>query len=172
MNRYTKKQLAEMSDLKFATSILQERLNGLTNPYSPLSDKLRHTIRRLEELDSEAVADTQVPGPFGSYEEAYDALDWIPHTVDEGGMELEKCSPAGEDFFFYIEGKDIPAEVAEYAEDFDPDEHAEMWVESRGKGGCPDSIRELIDDAQAIQEMLNELAAALATVPKKEEDDG
>ena len=52
-------------------------------------------------------------------------------------------------------------QVREYAYDFDPEEHAEMWVESRGKRGVPDSIRTLIDDADAIKEMAFELADAL-----------
>lgn len=47
MNRYTKKQLDELSDVKFAQLILQERLNSLTNPYSPLSTKLRCAIKAL-----------------------------------------------------------------------------------------------------------------------------
>ena len=36
-----------------------------------------------------------------------------------------------------------------------------MWVESRGKRGVPNSIRTLIDDADAIKEMVFELAGAL-----------
>ena len=36
-----------------------------------------------------------------------------------------------------------------------------MWVESRGEKGVPDSIRTLIDDADAIKEMVSELADAL-----------
>lgn len=48
MNRYTKKQLDELSDIKFAQLVLQERLNSLANPYSPLSTKLRHAIRTLD----------------------------------------------------------------------------------------------------------------------------
>ena len=79
-------------------------------------------------------------------------------------IEFEKYSPAGEDFIFTITGNDearVAEQVREYAYDFDPDEHAEMWVESRGKRGVPDSIRTLIDDADAIKEMAFELADAL-----------
>ena len=36
-----------------------------------------------------------------------------------------------------------------------------MCVEIRGTRGVPSSIRELINDAEAIQEMLDELAEAL-----------
>ena len=37
-----------------------------------------------------------------------------------------------------------------------------MWVEHRGENGVPNSIRELIDDADAIQGMLDELVTELA----------
>lgn len=49
--RYTKKQLEEQSDLNFAMCILNDRLNGLTNPYSPLATKLRRSVQTLEPLD-------------------------------------------------------------------------------------------------------------------------
>jgi len=89
-------------------------------------------------------------------------LGWtVREDADDGSMDICKYSPAGEDFFFTVEGIDIPREVSQYALDFDADEHAEMWVESRDKRGVPESIRTLIDDADAIQEMLNELETAL-----------
>ena len=168
--RYTIKMLDELSDLKFARLILQERLNGLKNPYSPLSSKLRQTINALAELELKQPAPPEPQKQYSSMDEVFDDLNWRFHRCSDGSGELESWSPAGEDIVFDIEGKDIPAEVAEYAEDFDPDEHAEMWVEHRGRGGCPSTIRELVDDADAIKEMLKMLADALATVPMGEED--
>lgn len=79
-----------------------------------------------------------------------------------GRVELEKYSPAGEDFLMCVEVENFPESVREYANDFDADEHAAMWIEARGKvNGVPDSIRELIKDAEAIQKMLNKLADTL-----------
>lgn len=95
--------------------------------------------------------------------DAAELLDWSVHINDDC-IEFEKYSPAGEDFFFTITGNDearVVEQVRGYAYDFDPDEHAEMWVEIRGKRGVPDSIRTLIDDADAIKEMVFELAAEL-----------
>ena len=95
--------------------------------------------------------------------DAAELLDWSVHIYDDC-IEFEKYSLAGEDFIFTITGNDearVAEQVREYAYDFDPDEHAEMWVESRGKRGVPDSIRTLIDDADAIKEMAFELADAL-----------
>lgn len=89
--------------------------------------------------------------------------DWsISSYTDDGRVELEKYSPSGEGFSMCVEVQNFPESVREYANDFDADEHAEMWIEARGRvSGVPESIRELIDDAEAIQEMLNELADAL-----------
>lgn len=63
-----------------------------------------------------------------------------------------------------MEVENFPESVYEYARDFDADEHAEMWVRHRGEGGCPSSVRKLIDDADAIKEMLEELANRLMEV--------
>lgn len=169
--RYTIEMLDKLSDLKFARLILHERMNGLKNPYAPLSRKLLQTINTLAELELKQPAPPKPQKQYSSTDEVFDDLNWHFHRYSDGSWMLESWSPAGEDICFDIEGKDIPAEVAEYAEDFDPDEHAEMWVEHRGKGGCPSTIRELVDDADAIKEMLKTLADALATVPMGEEDD-
>lgn len=91
-----------------------------------------------------------------------EAMGWWYNTYDDGSVEIGQCSPVGEDFFFSIAGKDIAAEVQEYYEDFDPDEHAKMWVENMNTvNGVPKSVRILIDDAEAIDKMLMELADAL-----------
>ena len=93
--------------------------------------------------------------------------EWLVHEYDGGFIELEKYSPAGEDFIFTVEpGEDFTKAVKDYAESYDADEHAELWVEGRGKTGVPGSIRELLDDAEAIGDMLKELAEALEKADK------
>lgn len=89
--------------------------------------------------------------------------DWsVSSYTNDGRVELEKYSPAGEDFLMCVEVENFPESVREYANDFDADEHAAMWIEARGRvRDVPNSIRELIEDAEAIQEMLNELVDAL-----------
>lgn len=97
------------------------------------------------------------------YLDVLDKLDWdVTDYTDDGRVELEKYSPAGEDFLVLVEVEDFPAKVDEYAYDFDIDEHIEMWIEARRNGvsGVP-STRELVKDAEDIQDMLNELADAL-----------
>lgn len=85
------------------------------------------------------------------------------HCNERNYVELEKYSPAGEDFGMIIDfDMNNPVDsfldnLKEYSEDFDIDEHVEMWLPSRGKGGCPGSISELVQDAEAIRDMIVEL---------------
>lgn len=97
------------------------------------------------------------------YLEILEELDWsICSYTDDGRVELEKYSPAGEDFIMCVEVENFPKAVAEYYQDFDVDEHIEMWIEAKNNGvsGVP-SVRMLVKDAEKIEEMLEELADAL-----------
>ena len=79
--------------------------------------------------------------------------------------EIETYRPAGEDVIVTIwyDGTDKGFILAfqGYAHDFDPDEHAEMWIEGRGENGVPSSIREILYDADQIKEMLCDMAEKL-----------
>ena len=100
------------------------------------------------------------------YIEVLEKLDWaVSAYTDDGRVELEKYSPAGEDFIMCVDVENFPDAVAEYYEDFDVDEHIEMWVEAKrnGTSGVP-SVRRLAIDAEAIDDMLKELAYALKEV--------
>lgn len=98
------------------------------------------------------------------YLDVLEKQDWaVCGYTDDGRVELEKFSPAGEDFIMCVGVENLPEEVREYATGFDIDEHIEMWIEARrnGTNGVP-STRELVKDAEDIDKMLQELAAALS----------
>lgn len=100
------------------------------------------------------------------YLDVLEKHDWaVSSYTDDGRVEIEKYSPAGEDFSICVEVENFPDAVMEYYEDFDVDDHIDMWVEARRNGvsGVP-STRRLAIDAEAIDEMLKELAYALAEV--------
>jgi hypothetical protein len=83
--------------------------------------------------------------------------------------EMEFYSDAGEDFVFSIwhsrTKKSFIDAFRDYAIDFDPDEHAEMWVNARNTvNGVPQSIQALIDDADSIDSFLNEVSEQLYKV--------
>lgn len=111
-----------------------------------------------------------VPDVVLTIETLLDFKDVIRVIEDEGwnitktsdGYEFQKHSPAGEDFSFAIELQEetqdaIFKAIYKYAENFDIDEHVELWVSSRGKNGVPNSITALVKDAQNIVEMLKAL---------------
>lgn len=82
-------------------------------------------------------------------------------------IELETFSPAGENFLFYAQRNNFAESIADYADNFDSDEHAEFWVEFRGKRGVPHTIRELIDDADAIKQMLTDLSEQINKLKRR-----
>lgn len=100
------------------------------------------------------------------YLDVLELHDWsVSSYTGDGRVELQKYSPAGEDFNICVDVEGFPDAVAEYAADFNIDEHIEMWVEAKRNGvsGVP-SARELVHDAEDIDKMLQELAIALKEV--------
>lgn len=101
--------------------------------------------------------------------EKLDNNDYSVLSIENQGgkfiADLETYSPEGEDVvitvFFDGTDDDFVRAFAKMADDFDEEEHAEMWIECRGKNGTPDSILDLINDAKAIKEDLLRMAAIL-----------
>lgn len=92
-----------------------------------------------------------------------ESLDWRVHWGKDD-VEFEKDSPEGEDFSFSVDcgsWEELISGVAAYSADFDVDEHVELWIDRRGKGGVPSSVRALVEDAEAIDRMVRELASKL-----------
>ena len=94
--------------------------------------------------------------------EIAERLEWEVVKYDDGTVDFRKYSPAGEDFSFTVNAKEAAKEIYEYYDGFDVDEHIEMWIEARKNGvsGVPSTSR-LVEDAEAISEMLKELADAV-----------
>lgn len=103
-------------------------------------------------------------------------MGWNWETYIEPGsrrtyVEIGQSSPAGEDFSMTIDfdeenqADSFKDSLESYYEDFDIDEHIEMWIEAKrsGMSGVP-STRELVKDAEAIDGMILELSQALQKV--------
>ena len=99
-----------------------------------------------------------------------ETLGWDVYCDGDGSVELYQFSPAGEDFGFTVSANNLIEDVKDYAESFDSEEHAAMWYDAGQSGvrGVP-SLHELVEDADAIQEMLNDLATNLCAYREKEE---
>lgn len=81
---------------------------------------------------------------------------------------LSTYSDAGEDFGVDIDfdvknaKATFMAELRQSIDDFDPLEHAAMWMEARGRvSGVPDTNMELLEDAESIEERLEDLWDAI-----------
>lgn len=105
------------------------------------------------------------------YRKICEKLDWSVSSDSSGNIELEKYSPAGEDFIIAVGEENFVDNVKAYAASFDPDEHIEMMIMARRSGteGIP-STRELVEDAEAIDKMLQELSTALLSAELEAED--
>lgn len=91
------------------------------------------------------------------------SVKWYEDVEEDTCVEFSKYSPAGEDFSFevwYSHVSEIPEKVMEYYEEFDPEYHASLWADSAGRNGVP-RLRELLEDADAIEDTIRELANAL-----------
>lgn len=86
-------------------------------------------------------------------------------NIDENFWEFQKYSPAGEDFWLSISGEDVVDELLEYYEEFDTEDHVMGLMEAKKNGfrGVP-SLKELVEDADAIEKMIEELYDALHDV--------
>ena len=102
--------------------------------------------------------------------EAYDislCCEISERTYNNDGydVELETYSPEGEDVIISLiyDGteEDFVKQFESYAEDFDAEEHAETYINMRGKNGVPESIKNLLEDAEWQKEMLLEVAKDL-----------
>lgn len=83
-------------------------------------------------------------------------------------IELYQYTPAGEDWnvIIWFDGSDngFINSFRKYTEDFDVDEEAEIWIESRGERGVPSSIRVFVDDAEWKEERLQTLLKDLEDI--------
>lgn len=95
------------------------------------------------------------------YLDILEKREWsVSGYTDDSRVELEWWSPAGEDFLVCVNVENFPDEILDYSDDFDPDEHIEMWVEARANGrqDVP-GARRLAKDAEDIQKELDALGA-------------
>lgn len=77
--------------------------------------------------------------------------------ASDGVLSIEQWSNLGEDLVDEIEyttKEDFIENFEKIVENFDVDEHIELWLPLRGKKGVPDvSVRELLEDAEEIEQL-------------------
>lgn len=89
-------------------------------------------------------------------------------------IELETYSPEGEDVIVSLiyDGTEegFIAAFDEYANWFNAEEHAEMWIETRGKNGVPESIKDILEDAEWQKNTFLQVAEVLNNIDEEPEE--
>lgn len=95
-------------------------------------------------------------------------LGWEVYETEDD-IELRKFSPLGEDFGFSVDADKFIEGVRKYWQDFEPDEHAAMWFNAKDRvPGVPRDLQALLNDAKAIDEMIDDLAEELEFLELRE----
>lgn len=142
----------------------------LSGGYRPNKQWNDQTEQKLKEIVANAYG-LELHKTISSIDELKEAIEnfgWNVYESEFGRKgyvewELSKYSPAGEDFSFLVTHQNNPTmaikEIRDYAYNFDTEEHVGIHYEAKqnGTSGVP-SLRELVEDADAIQEMLDELS--------------
>ena len=100
-------------------------------------------------------------------EEIIDATLWSVYIdEDNHDVEFSTYTPAGQDFSFSIEVdedndlSDIADKINEYADDFDVDYEASLWIgnDGHGKNCAPYHIKDIVKDMENAKKMMRKLA--------------
>lgn len=96
---------------------------------------------------------------------------WGAEWESDGTTLLLCCQDCNEDYFIEVDikrwkmtiGQVIDYILDQYCYPFDPEEHAEEWIEAKyeGANGVP-ALHELLDDARRIADAFKKLEKALA----------
>ena len=107
------------------------------------------------------------------YEKAVEVaenLGWCVYrdTEDSQYWEFEQMTPAGEDFCFTIYANtliELKTALQDYYDTFDREDHIFELLEAKRNGfrGVPD-LDTLVEDSQAIEDMLEELAVDVTKI--------
>jgi hypothetical protein len=97
--------------------------------------------------------------------EVAEGLDWSVN-VDDNELEFSKPSTAGQDFNFTVTGdtaETIISEIRQYHDNFDCSEETYIWLDEsgHGKNGAPYDMKDVYEDMEECNEMVEELYETL-----------
>lgn len=105
--------------------------------------------------------------------------DWSVYGDVEHGFELSGYSPAGENIVLSLRGNtlnEIADCMQQYLDDFDAEDHATQIYHEKHYGSeemqrfyadAPDDFSDLLEDAHAIEDMINDAIGKLRNAAKK-----
>ncbi len=139
-----------------------QRKAMFANGYKECYDKKSHKEK------SKKMVKEEYENELERLSKALEKLGWSVSDVGDE-YEIENWSPAGEDLVEYLDKDDIIESVQILYDNYDPDEHAGLYIQDRGTRGIPSSIKVLLDDADRIEDMYHELRDAIVIEFGKDE---
>lgn len=132
-------------------------------------DYIEHEENPAKDMAYPPIAPDEIKGM--SVDEVIEYCDWDMDEHEDGSITLESHSPAGEDLIIETSRDSLVEDLRAEAENFDPDEHAEIWAEIRGTRGVPESVRTLVEDAEAIQQKYFQLSNAVEIADREQQQE-
>lgn len=165
-------QMTQLSQSMCGFREINEVIGEKRTELSELNRKICEAWTRLEKIEPEGNMMGEIRNE--NLEELLDTAEemgWsyriYKEDSDRAYVELKKSSPAGGAFSIEVDFIE-ESEIISFLDDlydvyasFDVDEYVDMYASQRGENGVPGTYRELLEDAESIEEMIKELYDSL-----------
>lgn len=150
---------------------------GMIDYYASLECDIISELEDMEDGDDKMLFEQDINFQSDKWDEmksAVEELGWsVKYHADdtEKWVTFENSSPLGEDLVYeasYDTIDDVEEAMTATLWDFDADEHVRELIHAgeSGLSGVPDSVRALIDDAEEIGNMLEDLVETIREAVK------
>lgn len=165
-------QMTQLSQSMCGFREINEVIGEKRTELSELNRKICEAWDKIEKIESEENIMGEIRNE--NLEELLDTAEemgWsyriYKEDSDRAYVELKKSSPAGGAFSIEVDFIE-ESEIISFLDDlydvyasFDVDEYVDMYASQRGENGVPGTYRELLEDAESIEEMIKELYDSL-----------
>lgn len=165
-------QMTQLSQSMCGFREINEVIGEKRTELSELNRKICEAWDKIEKIESEENIMGEIRNE--NLEELLDTAEemgWsyriYKEDSDRAYVELKKSSPAGGAFSIEVDFIE-ESEIISFLDDlydvyasFDVDEYVDMYASQRGENGVPGTYKELLEDAESIEEMIKELYDSL-----------
>lgn len=165
-------QMTHLSQSMCGFREINEVIGEKRTELSELNRKICEAWDKIEKIESEGNMMGEIRNE--NLEELLDTAEemgWsyriYKEDSDRAYVEMKKSSPAGGAFSIEVDFIE-ESEIISFLDDlydvytsFDVDEYVDMYASQRGENGVPGTYRELLEDAESIEEMIKELYDSL-----------
>lgn len=165
-------QMTQLSQSMCGFREINEVIGEKRTELSELNRKMCEAWAKIEKIESEGNMMEEIRNE--NLEELLDTAEemgWsyriYKEDSDRAYVEMKKSSPAGGAFSIEVDFIE-ESEIISFLDDlydvyasFDVDEYVDMYASQRGENGVPGTYRELLEDAESIEEMIKELYDSL-----------